>query len=114
MAESANIAPDASPMSVGRMPPVMPPGLYGHDDDTGRRDHDRSHHRHADDIAEEDRAEDRHLDRLGLDVGNDDDERALAHRGEHRAVAAIWNSAPASSHGMKLTTGAAARSRKRS
>ena len=27
IAESANIPPDATPMSVGRRPPIMPPGL---------------------------------------------------------------------------------------
>ena len=27
MAESANMPPEASPMSVGLMPPTMPPGL---------------------------------------------------------------------------------------
>ena len=35
-------------------------------------------------VAEEDQAEQRDLHRLGLDVGDGHDERALAHGGEHQ------------------------------
>ena len=57
----------------------------------GRHDHharggheDRGHHRQGHRIAEEDQAEDRDLDRLGLQISDGDDERALAHGDEHQ------------------------------
>ncbi len=77
---AANMPPEARPSSVGLMPPTMPPGLVDMMTTPavatriaiiiGQRHH----------IAEEDQAEDRDLDRLGLDIGDGDDERALAHR----------------------------------
>ena len=84
IAESANMPPEASPISVGRMPPTMPPCFGRHDHDAGSGDDDRRHHRPRQHVAEKNQAEYCDLDRLGLDVGDGDDERAFAHGDEHQ------------------------------
>ncbi len=66
------------------MPPIIPPGFGGHHDHARRGDNDRDRHRQSDPIAEKDQAEDRNLDRFGLDIGDGDHEGALAHRRQHQ------------------------------
>ena len=84
IADSANMPPDARPMSVGCMPPTIPPGLVDMISDAGSGDQDGDHHRPGQHVAEEDQAEDGNLNRLGLGVGDGDDERTLTHGGEHQ------------------------------
>ncbi len=66
------------------MPPTMPPGFVDMMTNARSGDDDRDHHRQRHHVAEKNQAEDRDLDRLGLDIGDGDDERALAHRREHQ------------------------------
>ena len=93
IADSANMPPEASPNSVGLMPPSRDAfalaladkrSLGRHDHHAGGGDQDRRHHRPGHDIAEKNEPEHRDLDRFGLDVGDGDDERALAHGGKHQ------------------------------
>jgi hypothetical protein len=58
-------------------------GAHGHEDDAGGRNQDRGCDRHRDLVAEKNEAEQGDLHRLGLDVGDGDDEGALVHGGEH-------------------------------
>ena len=55
------------------------------DDDADGRDQDRQHLASRQVIAEEDEAEDRGLDRLGLEVGGRHHEGAVVHRQQHQA-----------------------------
>jgi hypothetical protein len=59
-------------------------GFERHHHHAGGRQQDGERHRRRDVVAEEHEPEQRHLDRLGLDVGDRHHERALAHRGQHQ------------------------------
>ena len=57
--------------------------LERHHHHAGRRDQDGDRHGQRQLVAEEDEPEQGDLYRLGLEIGDGDDEGALAHRGEH-------------------------------
>ncbi len=59
-------------------------GFERHDQHAGGGDHDGRRHRRRHGVSKKDRAEQRDLHRLGLDVGIDHYERAVVHGGEHQ------------------------------